>query len=186
MYRTLLALLLLAALVGCGGNSKSPSPSGTATVPTGGGTGGTGGTGGSSSSPSSPAIVQVAAGQTASGVNISVAAPSGTDPNAQDLGVAPLTGPASAFNTGDVIHRGTTMRVVLFGPGLTADMKVSILGPNDIQISNVMGTTATDQTPGITFTAAVAGNAALGARTVTLQSTNGNITAFSGGLEVVP
>jgi hypothetical protein len=78
------------------------------------------------------------------------------------------------------------MRVVLFGPGLTADMKVSILGPNDIQISNVMGTTATDQTPGITFTAAVAGNAALGARTVTLQSTNGNITAFSGGLEVVP
>jgi hypothetical protein len=119
-------------------------------------------------------------------VNVAVAAPSGTQPNAQDLGVAPLSGAASAFNTGDMIHRGATMRVVLFGTGLASDMKVSILGPNDIQISNVVGVTATDGTPGLSFTAAVAGNAALGARTVVLQSTNGNMTAFTGGLEVVP
>lgn len=131
-------------------------------------------------------MVQVAAGQTASGVNISVPAPSGTPPNAVDLGVAGLTGSASAFNTGDVIHRGATMRVVMFGPGLTGDMQVTILGPNDIQISNVRGTTSTDGTPGIAFTAAVSGNAALGARTVVLQTSSGNITAFTGGLEVVP
>jgi hypothetical protein len=103
-----------------------------------------------------------------------------------DLGVAGLTGSASAFNTGDVIHRGATMRVVMFGPGLTGDMQVTILGPNDIQISNVRGTTSTDGTPGIAFTAAVSGNAALGARTVVLQTSSGNITAFTGGLEVVP
>lgn len=78
------------------------------------------------------------------------------------------------------------MRVVLFGPGLTSDMKVSILGPNDIQISNVVGVTATDGTLGLSFTAAVAGNAAPGGRTVVLQSSNGNMTAFTGGLEVVP
>jgi hypothetical protein len=100
--------------------------------------------------------------------------------------VAGLTGSASAFNTGDVIHRGTTMRVVMFGAGLAGDMQVTILGPNDIQISNVTGITATDNTPGISFTAAVAGNAALGARTVVLQTTSGNITAFTGGLEVAP
>ncbi len=78
------------------------------------------------------------------------------------------------------------MRVVLFGPGLTAGMTVSILGPSDIQISNVQGTSATDNTPGLSFTATVAPNAALGARTVVLQASNGDITTFTGGLEVVP
>ncbi|MGZ4838902.1 MAG: hypothetical protein ACXVZR_10160 [Terriglobales bacterium] len=141
----------------------------------------------SSASPvGTPAVVQVSAGQAASAVNISVPAPSGTQPNALDLGVANLTGPASAFNTGDAIHRGATMRVVMFGPGLTGDMQVTVLGPNDIQIGNVQAITATDNTPGIAFTVAVTGNAALGARTVVLQTTGGNMTAFTGGLEVVP
>jgi hypothetical protein len=137
---------------------------------------------------SAPAVVQVTAGQGASGVNITVPPPSGTPPNVEDLGVAGLTGTASAFNTGDAIHRGATMRVVMFGAGLSGDMQVTIQGPNDIQISDVRGVTSSDpsNTPGIIFTAFVAGNAALGARTVVLQASNGNITAFTGGLEVVP
>jgi hypothetical protein len=176
VYRSLVTLFLAGGLIGCGGNASSPSPP-MASIPTSGGSGG---------SPAAPAIVQVAAGQTATGVNISVPPPAGTPANAQDLGVAPLTGGASAFNTGDIIHQGATMRVVLFGPGLTSDMRVSVFGPNDLQISNVQGITATDTTPGISFTATMAPNAALGARTVVLQSSNGNITTFTGGLEVVP
>lgn len=177
MYKAILPTLLAAVLLGCGGGSSSQTTTAT-TPPTSGGA--------PSASVGTPAVVQVGAGQAASGVNISVPAPSGTQPNAQDLGVANLTGGASAFNTGDMIHRGATMRVVMFGPGLTGDMQVTVLGPNDIQISNVQAITATDQTPGISFTVAVAGNAALGGRTVVLQSTSGNMTAFTGGLEVVP
>ena len=175
MHKAILPTILAAVLLGCGGGSSSSTPPAT-TPPTSGGT----------SSVGTPAVVQVSAGQASSGVNISVPAPSGTQPNALDLGVASLTGPASAFNTGDMIHRGATMRVVMFGPGFTGDMQVTVLGPNDIQISNVQAITATDNTPGVSFTVAVAGNAALGGRTVVLQSTGGNITAFTGGLEVVP
>jgi len=65
-------------------------------------------------------------------------------------------------------------------------MKVSLTGPNDIQISNPQAVTATDRTPGITFTATIASDAALGARTVVLQNPKNDITAYAGGLEVVP
>jgi len=65
-------------------------------------------------------------------------------------------------------------------------MKVSLTGPNDIQISNPQAVTATDGTPGITFTATIASDAALGARTVVLQNPKNDITAYAGGLEVVP
>ena len=57
------------------------------------------------------------------------------------------------------------MRVLLFGPGLNSAMQVTIAGPHDITVSNMQSITATDNTPGVAFTAAVAGNAALGART---------------------
>ncbi len=173
MFRTLpLVVLLLVALLGCGGTATSSSPRS--------------GPSGSAGAPAAPAIVQVAAGQTAAGVSITVPAPTGTSPNAQDLGVAPPIGPASAFNTGDVIHRGASARVVLFGPGLSSSMQVSILGPSDIQVANIQGVTATDNTPGVSFVANVSSTAALGARTVVLVDTNGNITTFTGGLEVIP
>lgn len=189
MYRlinspvNLLAVLaLLALLTACGGNVASASP---ATPPP------------SSTPPSStsgpaapvnpPAAVNVAAGQTSAGVDITVGPPaSATPPNAQDLGVAGLTGGASAFNTGDTISRGATQRVVLFGPGLSGDMQVTIRGPNDITVSSVASITATDNTPGISFLATVSPTAALGARTVVLQASNGDLTTFTGGLEVVP
>ena len=91
-----------------------------------------------------------------------------------------------ASNTGGAIHRGSTERILLFGPGLDSSMSVVVAGPADITVSNLQGIKATDNTPGIAFNAAVAGNAALGARTVYLKNANGEMTSFAGGLEVIP
>ena len=134
-----------------------------------------------------PTAVDVSGGVSASGIDVIVgAAASSPAPNAQDLGVNSTTGRASASNTGGVIHRGSTMRVILFGPGLNGQMQVRIGGPNDITISNVTSIQATDNTPGIAFVATANGNAALGARSVFLQTANGDVTSFTGGLEVIP
>ncbi|MGI9103792.1 MAG: hypothetical protein ACR2IF_15235 [Terriglobales bacterium] len=181
MRRIAVITVLCAALAGCGGGGGgSSAPSTSTTTPPATGTGAV-------NPVNSPAIVGVLGGQTAAGVDITVIAPGATTPpNTQDLGVAALTGTGRAFNTGDIIHRGATNRVLLFGPGLSANMQVSIRGPSDITISDITGTSATDGTPGITFTALVSPSAALGARTVVLQNANGDITTFTGGLEVVP
>ena len=134
-----------------------------------------------------PMPVDLSHGSGASGIDIAVSAPVGSPaPNAQDLGVNSTTGRASASNTGGVIRRGSTMRVILFGPGLNGQMQVRIGGPNDITVSNITGIQATDNTPGISFMATASGSAALGARTVFLQTAAGDITGFTGGLEVVP
>ncbi len=167
-------------LAGCGGVSKSSANAGPANLPTSGPAPGAG------APVSPPIVVQVASGTTVSGIGITVPAPAAsTAPNAQVLGVSTGAG-GSAFNTGDVIHRGETASVLLFGPGLDGSMTVTIGGPNDISITNVHSISSTTGTTGIAFTAAVSGNAALGARTVFLQNTQNDITAFSGGLEVVP
>ncbi len=170
-------------LVGCGGTGGSKSPQNPPPPPPNLGGG----------QVKQPVPVTVAAGRAVSGIDIAVVAPASTaPPNAEVLGVADLSGPAQAFNTGGTIARGSTRRVLLFGAGLTGSMTVSITGPvntsgnTDISISNIQGIKATDNTPGVTFTAAVAPNAALGCRTVILQATNGDITVFTGGLEVVP
>ncbi len=186
MYRLIIVVALAFALIACGGTSSTPTPS-PAPTPAPSPAPSPGPAPAPSGSPSTPAVVTVAAGSTASGVDIAVVAPaSATPPNARDLGVADLSGPASAFNTGATIRRGQTKRVVLFGPGLTGSMTVIVEGPTDIQVSNVQSIRATDNTPGVSFTAAVSGNAALGARSVVLQASNGDITTFTGGLEVVP
>jgi hypothetical protein len=65
-------------------------------------------------------------------------------------------------------------------------MQVTIRGPADITVSNIVSITSTNNTPGISFVAVVGANAALGARTVVLQNTQGDVTTFTGGLEVVP
>ena len=157
--------------IGCGGGSSSSSS----------GTGGSGGvTGGGSVS--SPTVVTVSGGQTASGVNISLASPaSTTPPNAESIGIG-----NSAANTGTTIAQGSTQTVILFGPGLSGSMQVSLTGPADITVSNVQSITSTTNVPGISFTAAVSSSAALGARTVVLQAASNDITTFAGGLEVVP
>lgn len=166
------ALFLL--ITGCGGGSS--------TSPTTGGGGGNGGSGGGGGPLSTAVPVIVTAGQASSGVDITVVSPASSPaPNAQVIGLG-----TSASDTGTTISRGATQTVLLFGPGLSGSMKVSITGPSDVAVSNVQSITATDNTPGVSFTAAVDSNAALGARTVVLQTTNNDVTTFSGGLEIVP
>lgn len=181
MWRLGISIAFCLLLAGCGGRSSSNTTSNGGTnnpAPTNSGGGVT---------LNAPTVVDVGQGQTASGVDIAVAAPTASPaPNAQNLGVNTPTGRASASNTGGVIHRGASMRIILFGPGLNGQMKVTIGGPGDITVSNVAGITATDNTPGLAFTALAGGNAALGARTVFLQNTSGDVTTFTGSLEVVP
>jgi hypothetical protein len=163
-------LLLLTGAIACGGNGG--------TIVSGGGGGG--GNGGGGGAVSQPVIVNVSGGQTTSGVNIAVASPASSPvANAENLGTG-----NTASNTGTTIAKGTTATVLLFGPGLSGSMQVTISGPGDIDITNIQSITATDNTPGISFTAAVAGNAAPGARTVLLRNSKDDITTFTGGLEV--
>ncbi|MBV8208418.1 MAG: hypothetical protein JO041_16655 [Acidobacteria bacterium] len=178
MYRPLAISVCLVVLCGCGGVTTGPSSSASSTTP---------GTPSGNSLPT-PAVVNVAAGQSSSGVDITVASPASSPaPNAQFLGVSPITGTATASNTGDVIHRGSTQRIVLFGQGLTGDMSAEIRGPNDVTpITSPQAIMATDGTPGVQFTVTVGSTATLGCRTVVLTRPNGDVTTFAGGLEVVP
>lgn len=167
-------VILAVGLAGCGNGSGGGSSKG-------------GGGGGGGPVPVVTAVsISVTSNQTAS-ANILVPAPAATaPPNAKLLGVGPIAGTISAFNTGATIQRNSASRVVLFGTGLSGTMQVSINGPtiNDITIGNVQSVTATDGTPGISFTATVPAAAATGARTVVLRSTQDDITTFTGGLEV--
>ena len=144
------------------------------------GSGGGGGNGGGGGAVGQATIINVSGGQTTTGVNIAVATPaSSPTPNAESLGTG-----NTASNTGATISQGTTATVLLFGPGLNGNMQVTISGPGDITVTNIQSITATDKTPGISFTAAVAANAALGARTVLLRDLKDDITSFTGGFEV--
>ncbi len=84
---------------------------------------------------------------------------------------------------GTIVKRGSTQTVLLFGPGLSGNMTITISGPNDITVSNPATIMSTNGTPGIKFNISIPATAAVGARTVFLQSGN-DITAFTGGLEV--
>lgn len=180
MWRLAIPILFCIFLAGCGGGGSS------STANTGTSASNPAPTGGTAATLKAPTVVDVAQGQTASNIDITVSAAAVSPvPNAQNLGVNSLTGRASASNTGGVIHRGASNRVILFGPGLNGQMTVTIGGLKDITIANVTGITATDNTPGLAFTATAATNAALGGRTVYLQNTSGDVTTFTGGLEVV-
>jgi hypothetical protein len=174
VHRCLVALAALLVFTGCGGGSSSSSSNNN---------------GGGSNPPQPATPVTVVTGQTTTGADITVPAPALTaQENAQDLGVTTNVGcsGASAFNVGDVIHRGSTMQILVFGAGLSSTMDIKVSGPADIQLSNAASVKAKDGTPGVCLTAAVANNAALGARTMVFQATNGDITTFTGGLEVLP
>jgi hypothetical protein len=181
----LLSNLLVVAWVfaGCGGGTVTPVPttstSNTPTPPS---------TGTGSTTPVSAAnVVVLGAGQTNNGIDIDVVAPAVTpQENAELLGVSDIGAGGTAQGTGAQIHRGDSKKILLFGKGLSGSMTVSINGPNDITISNVRSITSTDNTPGIAFDVVVQSNAALGARSVVLRSTNNDVTTFSGGLEVLP
>jgi len=129
-----------------------------------------------------PIVVSVSAGATASGVDITVAAPA-TSPviNALNLGT---TAAGFASNTGVAVQRGSTQGIILFGPGITGDLTVTLSGPSDVTISNTRTIKATNGTSGIAFDVKIPDDAAPGARTVFLRSSNNDITAFTGGLEI--
>ena len=129
-----------------------------------------------------PNVISVSAGATASGVDITVASPV-TSPaiNALNLGT---TSAGFASNTGAAVPRGSTQGIILFGPGISGDLTVSLSGPGDITVSNSRTIKATNGTSGIAFDVNIPAGAAPGARTVFLRSSNNDITAFSGGLEI--
>lgn len=128
-------------------------------------------------------------GQNAGAIDIDVGGPQACPtPNAQVLGVANVAASSiSATNVGVQLHRGDTKIMILFGAGLTSVTSVSVSGqPNDFAISNITHPSATDGTPGVQFNVTVSPTAALGARTIFLRAGNDDMSAFSGGVEVLP
>jgi hypothetical protein len=175
---SLLAILL--SISGCGGGNSTPANS----TPT---PSGSTNTGGGPTPATSATVINVGAGQNVTGADINVSPPAASPPaNAELLGVAPLNSGGTASNSGATIHQGTAMKVLLFGAGLNGNMTVSISGPGDITVANIRSITSTSGTPGVAFDATLTSSAALGARTVFLKSSNGDITTFTGGLEVIP
>ncbi len=171
-------LPLLLGLAGCGSGSSSSTPS----LPGGNPGSGNGGTG----AITTPAIVGVNGGAMTSGVDITVPSDSSATLNAQALGTAAVTDTGgSASNTGGTVTRGTQAHVLIFGTGLNGNLSVTISGPSDISVSNIVGIQSTKGTPGIEFDVTVPASAAPGARTVFLQDSDGNVTTFTGGLEVL-
>ncbi|HZU43964.1 MAG TPA: hypothetical protein VE994_14905 [Terriglobales bacterium] len=174
---SVILLLPVCALMACGGGGGSSVN--------------TGGSGGASCTsavaPAAPRVVTVVANQTVTNTNIAVACQASTPtPNSEDLGVGATVNGTTASNSGAQIAQGATMSVILFGPGLSGNMTISISGPNDITVSNPTTIRSTNNLPGIAFTAVVSPSAALGARTVVLQDANHDVTTFTGGLEVIP
>ena len=175
---SLLVSLLL--LVGCGSRglqSSSPSAAPTSVPAT-----SSAQPSGSSGNLSGGSTVTVSAGADTSGINITVSPAAGTE-NAEALG---KTSDGFAANTGVIVHQASAETIVLFGTGLSGGMSVTLSGPNDIGMSNIRGVQAKDGTPGIAFDVVVGSTSALGARTVYLKATNNDVTAFAGGLEVMP
>lgn len=181
MSRLLLTCLVLLTIltVACGGGSNStsnttstnPPPPGNPPPPSNPGPENLG----------APNVITVAAGATA-GADITVASPI-TNPaiNALNLGTSAA---GFASNTGVMVSRGGTQGIILFGPGITGDLTVTLSGPADITVSNPRTIKSTNGTSGIAFDVNIPANAAPGARTVFLRSSNNDITAFAGGLEI--
>jgi hypothetical protein len=176
MSKPRFAFVLLVASIfwtACGGGSSNNS---------GGGNTGGGGTGGGAVNP--PVAVSVSAGQTASGINITVPGPaSNPTPNATLVGADGI----HAFSSGDILHQNRTATVIIAGTGLNTSMKASFSGPADITIGPLQSVTFQGgKGTGLSFPATIGPNAALGARTLILQDAKNDITTFAGGLEVVP
>jgi len=182
-----LAVAVALALGGCGGGSNPvPTPPPTTATPPPPPAPTPTPTPGAPTPVNAPVLVNVPAGQSVAGIDINVSSQASSPvPNAEVLGVTAIGAGGSASNVGATISRGATMRVLLFGQGLSGSMTVTIDGPQDISISNIRSITSTKNTPGISFDVSVNSSAALGARTIFLRTSNDDITTFTGGLEVV-
>lgn len=169
------AIAITACGGGGGGGNNSSASNGVAAPPS---------TNPGNTSLSAPNAVAVSAGASVSSIDITV--PSVTPPlNAQVLGVQPIgSSGGSAANTGGVVKRGSQASVLLFGKGLNGNLTVSIFGPPDLTVSNVVAIKSTTGLPGVQFQVDVNADATPGARTVVLQDSSGNVTTFTGGLEI--
>lgn len=177
MRRLLGFLFCGALLVGCGGVSDSPH----------------GASSGSGAQLSAPVIVTVNPGAVTSNVNIALAPPAVSasgSPNAEVLGVG-----STAQVTGATVPRGTVNDAVfLCGPGLSGNMDVFVGGSNfastvnDVIVRDVAAVSCEGgaTSSGIAFAVTVTPNATPGARSIYLHSASGDITTFTGGLEVTP
>jgi hypothetical protein len=182
--RFLPALILVFFWICCGGGENTtttttptPTPTSPPPPPPGGGTSNNGG------NLTTPQVIAVANGQATSGIDILVPNTASTI-NVKMLGVnSPGATTISASNIGGAIARGTTATILLFGSGLNGTETLAISGPNDISITGEKSVKATDGTPGIQFDVTVGGDAAVGARTVSVKQGN-NASAFVGGIEV--
>lgn len=189
MYRASLVFFALALLIGCGGGSSSSNN------PSNGGGGGTGGGGGGGGGAVGPAVVvNVSSGMTAGGVDVQVPSPAASPaPNATLFGATtvPSGGGSvdiSLTNGSANVHQGSSIIVAVAGDGVSANMTVTISGPQDITVdkTTLKDITLKNGQKGLTFQASVAPSAALGARTVLLENAQHDMTAFAGGLQVVP
>lgn len=171
MYRLGIVVLALLALAACGGGGSSSND---------GGRGGNdnGGTSGP---------VAVTSGTTVSGIDITLPAPTASPaPNAQFLG-AGIVGQSFFLTNGSaVVHRGQSAAIGIQGDGLSTSVTVTFSGPNDITIDTTTIQPLSSGKPGLKFLANISPAAALGARTVFLRNAQGDITAYAGGLEVMP
>ncbi len=175
-----ISVLVLAAITwaGCGsGPSTSSTPPPSPPPSSGGGTTSGGGL-------TTPVQIHVAANSTTSGTDI-VVPNTASSFNVQMLGVNSVGATqGSASNVGGSVARGSSAIILIFGPGLTGTETLAFSGPNDITISAETPVKATDGTPGIQFTITVAGNAAVGARTLNVTNSSGSASTFTGGVEV--
>jgi hypothetical protein len=180
--RFLPALFLVLCWIGCGGGENTttttnPTPAPAPTPPP------TGGGSNSGGNLTTPQVIAVANGQATSGIDI-VVPNTASNINVKMLGVnSPGATTISASNIGGAVARGTTATILLFGSGLSGTDTLSISGPNDISITGEKSVKATDGTPGIQFDITVGGDAAVGARTVSVKQ-GSNASAFVGGIEV--
>jgi hypothetical protein len=185
-----LLVLPVALLVSCGGSSNAGNS-----------------TNGGGSQPAPPGAITVSSGATNSAVNITLPPPAANPaPNATMIGVAvPVSGGGTSItlaNAPAVVHLGSLptggqLLLALTGTGLASGSgtsatpivtSVSLSGPNDITVSPTVHalTDNSNNGVGVGVTITLAASTATGARTVYLQNAQGDITAFAGGLEILP
>jgi hypothetical protein len=180
-----ISVVVLFTACGGGGGSSSSNNSNTSATITGADTANCSSAAGSGSQPGQAVVVAVCAGATQAGIDLAVPPPASSPVlNAQVLGVG-----NSAANTGAQIHQGQNGSVFLCGTGFSGDLQVNISGPADITVGTpqlITCSSGSSQSSGTQFPVNVSSGAALGARTVLITNSQQDMTAFTGGLEVIP
>jgi hypothetical protein len=131
--------------------------------------------------------VPATAGQITTGVDVNL-----QTFNNPTLGVIALgtcdnvSGSCTAGASGAQVKQGATATLFLVGTGIVTGDSFAVSGNSaDIVISNIQFTKADSGEPAATFDIAVSAGAPVGMRNLMVFNTNGEMTAFVGGLEIV-